>query len=1470
METDDQAARGTQPAASDAVAAYSEEHTGRSVIPDGFSLRDQPAKGREAGAEDGGGSSGDGMAWSSTAAADNSQGAAPEVNFRPRNGTLSRTNARRISVNASRSPLSSVFAEHANADVAEQTLSASSDNSSRRVSRSLSASGRSSTSASAETPRRSRPLSMVAIQAAERYKQSFTSDAHATTKAALDALPETKTGDTSSAPTEQDDPSVERTGRSRTREANGSESRGTSRSRSIGRRQHNFQALQRQFEQQAATTPLPEMPPAPDTRHPLVEPEVPSSTDTGGSDTAMSDAPDTRSGPVRASRRVRTPSQNFNRNVLDQAAIKAAARSHAVPLSERSVSDTGPGVARERASSATSPPPLLPVGMAPRRKRTFPSVKPTPGEADTAVAASPSYATSETRSGSATQLPTDQEERSASGATGRGHTSNQHPSLATIFGEETIRQMNISTTRGIASRHMAGTMSDTVLAAQQNKPLPPIPQASHHAWLGQSDSNNASTESLSSDASRTSYAAARPRSSSEQLSNTDEAQAARRALRAARLSRHGRSTSQTDASQRTPRPPPPVPPVRSSSRKRPSATAVSASAASVPPPPAPPNNTEATQNSQASAAVRRRPSQSSTPSAATTEKRRSRIQELAATLEETLRSPILQAAQLYRTQNSDASSTHQQPPEAMAEDPMAPRTNLATPTKYSTVGAHAGARAVVRHMDSAVGMNTAAPTARMSRASTLSRSRSMEFDEAKLVAEVTTLTRAPEHPAEKRRRVVSELVNTEAAFASDMEVLYDVYYVSVRASPLFGPTDARALFANLEEVRALAGDFTVHLATASRMCLAGNGKDYIYIGTKEGGEPGDGGIVGAVFLSMIGRLEEVYGEYCKRYDMGVERLQELSTQPQYQRFFATCKEKLAGRTTSWDLGSLLIKPVQREVLKHTEPEHPDHRQLLRLSSELQHMADRINEGKRRKEVVEGIVGGRKKGSMDKKINRNTRKLLMRAGRLDETVDERFNELHAQFQQQQELARMFLRQADAWVQSLQNYFDWQRQLATSLEDVYLIARDPLWAASLGKQVMDYRTRMARMAAEAWQDARRDVQHRVREPIMRMLELYKGPMAVIQKRANKLIDYDRARDIRSRNDKPDRMTQESADAYVAINAQLIDELPTFIRCTARYFDAITRDMARLQAEAYGRMLGEAQVILEKLMSLGFCRGDIDDVVSEHQRSMDGEFGFTALLMELNVVNGSWRDLVVGPTTSLTDESRSMYDSIRSGASSKANSIMDRTPIAREPASRTSEDTPMSTGTRLHLGPSRRHMKELRRSVSHGSLPRPAANGTAAVRGYGSISSIFEVTSHAQAETRPSVPPQVAALAASEIPRRFSSLANGQNASAQPYVERDVTAELSAAVAAVAVTRSPGEDMGLFSAKLPQTPRYLFICLSLYPYEPSEDAGGEMALTASSTGSTIGVISIDEEGDWWYGKNLDTGASGWFPASYCQRLN
>ena len=65
------------------------------------------------------------------------------------------------------------------------------------------------------------------------------------------------------------------------------------------------------------------------------------------------------------------------------------------------------------------------------------------------------------------------------------------------------------------------------------------------------------------------------------------------------------------------------------------------------------------------------------------------------------------------------------------------------------------------------------------------------------------------------------------------------------------------------------------------------------------------------------KLESAYGEYCKDHDDAVSKVQELMEKDdvRIKDFFKSCQSELQGRTGAWDLGSLLIKPVQR-VLKY--------------------------------------------------------------------------------------------------------------------------------------------------------------------------------------------------------------------------------------------------------------------------------------------------------------------------------------------------------------------------------------------------------------------------------------------------------------------------------------------------------------------------------------------------------------------------
>ncbi|CAG8803763.1 12034_t:CDS:2, partial [Racocetra fulgida] len=126
--------------------------------------------------------------------------------------------------------------------------------------------------------------------------------------------------------------------------------------------------------------------------------------------------------------------------------------------------------------------------------------------------------------------------------------------------------------------------------------------------------------------------------------------------------------------------------------------------------------------------------------------------------------------------------------------------------------------------------------------------------------------------------------------------------------------------------------------------------------------------IGDVFAQMEqgdSRLEKVYGEYCKRHEAAVQKLREFDTDDNVQGFL---QSQCDGRTTCWDITSLLIKPVQRvlkyplllqQILSLTKPSHPDYEQLKYSLSEITKVAERINEIKRRKDIVEKIVGNKK-------------------------------------------------------------------------------------------------------------------------------------------------------------------------------------------------------------------------------------------------------------------------------------------------------------------------------------------------------------------------------------------------------------------------------------------------------------------------------------------------------------------------------
>ncbi|KAI9253807.1 hypothetical protein BDA99DRAFT_519029 [Phascolomyces articulosus] len=450
----------------------------------------------------------------------------------------------------------------------------------------------------------------------------------------------------------------------------------------------------------------------------------------------------------------------------------------------------------------------------------------------------------------------------------------------------------------------------------------------------------------------------------------------------------------------------------------------------------------------------------------------------------------------------------------------------------------------------------------------------------------------------KRSKVIQELVMTEKVYQSDMLLVKQVYYDGAFHNSPLDKSDIKILFSNLVDILQLEEEFVDLLESA-----AGN-MDYVEEDDDENDDNGDDRI-GMAFRQMMSQIDHVYCEYCKRHEDAVLRLQELDGRPDVQEFFNDCREQTQGKTTSWDLGSMLIKPVQRvlkyplllrEIFSLTPVDHPDHANLAAATQEIQEVADHINEIKRRKDIVEKIVGDKKKTDIN--LTRRAQRFKQVTGfSAEATQDASFDALHMRFEEQQFIAQQLARDVQGWVRQVKNHFEMLRLFAENAEVLYAS-----WGGVRVKSmngIRDFYQATDLFATVMTRELDTKVQGRVQSRIDSFLKVFENPAQVINKRAQKLLDYDRVRDIKSKGDVPDKALQDSADAYVSINAQLVDELPKFFQLTSTYFDVLIGELASVQTSFYEQMAREWHKVVQRHYAIHNL--STDTIMAEHMASM-----------------------------------------------------------------------------------------------------------------------------------------------------------------------------------------------------------------------------------------------------------------------------
>lgn len=272
----------------------------------------------------------------------------------------------------------------------------------------------------------------------------------------------------------------------------------------------------------------------------------------------------------------------------------------------------------------------------------------------------------------------------------------------------------------------------------------------------------------------------------------------------------------------------------------------------------------------------------------------------------------------------------------------------------------------------------------------------------------------------KRRQIIKEIVDTEASFQQDMKIVEDIYKATSGGCEDLTPDDCRILFGNSAQIVSFSQEFLKALKKAAAAVYVMPRKNQWKQATRDsksiadsdnGGEDATSTLepdatdkerdtkttIGETFNEYMTRIEEVYAAYLKNHDLANQRLKRVEEIPKVKIWLSECSAYARDLTSGWNLDSMLVKPVQRllkyplllgSLLETTPETHTDYAALQKAQRDMVAASIRINESKKRAEVLEQVMNAHKKKDFDisKLLGRRTDKLRQQVG-LSDAVDD---------------------------------------------------------------------------------------------------------------------------------------------------------------------------------------------------------------------------------------------------------------------------------------------------------------------------------------------------------------------------------------------------------------------------------------------------------------------------------------------------
>ncbi|KAG7278560.1 hypothetical protein CRUP_033428 [Coryphaenoides rupestris] len=272
-----------------------------------------------------------------------------------------------------------------------------------------------------------------------------------------------------------------------------------------------------------------------------------------------------------------------------------------------------------------------------------------------------------------------------------------------------------------------------------------------------------------------------------------------------------------------------------------------------------------------------------------------------------------------------------------------------------------------------------------------------------------------------------------------------------------------------------------------------------------------------IFIQAKGALEDVYKIYCYHHDEANLLLKTYEKEEDIKQQFNACILSLKGKPTLLNMGSLLIKPVQRimkyplllgELWQATPGDHPDNQPLQEAYAAIKIINVNINEFKRRKDIVmkykrsddEGTLRGKLQKinirSIRKKGDRFAGYLKILAGAESQVKDEVFDREEKLFRSLEKAVKQLLKDVHAYVQQAKEMVSVGVQ---NVHDLETIVKDP------HKHITNGTCHESESTADPYKLFKEQLERLILAPLTCLQGMFSAPQKLIQKRYDKLLDY-----------------------------------------------------------------------------------------------------------------------------------------------------------------------------------------------------------------------------------------------------------------------------------------------------------------------------------------------------------------------------